>query len=101
MATVRLVVNFRVKPGRYPDLLESIKAVKKAIGQLGGSLIVNRQIVGPETGNIFAVAVYEDWAAFAKSRTDPELTRAVDAIRTNRDPAFDAITVSLSEEVTI
>jgi hypothetical protein len=101
MAAVRLVVNFRVKPGRYPDLFEGIKAVKKAVGQLGGSLVVNRQVIGPETGHIFVVTVYADYAAFAKSRTDPDLTRAVDAIRNNTDPAHDAITVSLNEEVAI
>ena len=35
MATVRGVVNFRVKPGRYDDLFKGIKAVKTVIEKIG------------------------------------------------------------------
>lgn len=101
MAAVRVVANFRVKPGRYADLFEGLKALKKAMERLGATVVVNRQVAGPETGHILVVTTYADYAAFAKSRTDSDLTGAVDAIRNNRDPAHDAITVSLNEEVAI
>ena len=101
MATVRVVLNFRVKPGRYTDLFEGIKAVKKVIEKLGASLIVNRQAVGPETGNIFVVIAYADYAAYAKATSHPELSALVDAARNNPDPAWEGITITLNEEVEI
>jgi uncharacterized protein (DUF1330 family) len=101
MATVRGVVNFRVKPGRYADLIEGIRAVKKIIERLGANMVVNRQAVGPETGNIIVVVVYESWAAYAKVTSDPELQGLIDTMRNNANPAWDALTVSLNEEVAL
>jgi hypothetical protein len=101
MATVRGVVNFRVKPGRYADLFEGIKMVKKVIEKLGANVVVNRQAVGPETGHIFVVVVYESWAAYAKASADPELQGLIDTMRNNANPAWEEITVSLNEEVAL
>ena len=42
MATVRVVVNFRVKPGKEPDLLEGLRAVKKHHDRLGAGMFVVR-----------------------------------------------------------
>ena len=101
MAAVRGVVNFHVKPGRYADLFEGLKAVKRIVGRLGANMIVNRQTVGPEVGNIIAVIQYEDWAAYAKAASDPELAGLIDTMRNNANPAWDGIVVSLSEEITL
>ncbi len=101
MATVRGVVNFRVKPGRYADLFEGIKAVKKIIVRLGATLVVNQQTVGPEAGNIVVVIVYADYAAYAKAASDPELSGLIDMMRNNPDPAWEGLTVALNEEVTL
>ena len=101
MATVRGVVNFRVKPGRYADLFEGIKTVKKNIQRLGANLVVNRQVIGPETGNVIVVVVYADYAAYAKAASDPELSGLIDTMRNNPNPAWDTITVSLNEEVAL
>jgi hypothetical protein len=101
MATIRGVVNFRVKPGRYSDLFEGIKAVKKVIERLGATLVVNRQTIGPEPGNIFVVIAYQDYAAYAKAASDPEGAALIDAMRNNPDPAWEELTITLNEEVTL
>jgi hypothetical protein len=101
MATVRGVVNFRVKPGRYADLYEGLKTVKKIVGRLGANLVVNRQTVGPEVGNIFAVIQYENWAAYAKAASDSELQGLIDQMRNNANPSWETLTVTLNEEVAL
>jgi hypothetical protein len=101
MATVRQVVNFRVKPGRDADLLEAIRAVKKIIEPLGANVVVNRQVVGPEAGNIIAVVVYKDYAGYAKVASDPELSKLGDTMRNNSNLPWDAFTSALNEEVAL
>src|SRR5229473_742597 len=101
MATVRGVVNFSVKPGRYVDLFEGLRAVKKIVGRLGANLIVNRQTVGPEVSNIIAVVQYENWDAYAKAAADSELQGLIETMRNNANPAWDALTVALVEEVAL
>ncbi|HLW69939.1 MAG TPA: hypothetical protein VKS22_04895 [Candidatus Binataceae bacterium] len=101
MAAVRVVANFRVKPGRYADLFEGIKAVKKIAEGLGATGVVSRQTIGPETGNVFAVFVYKDHAAYAKVASDPAVTGLIDSMRNNPNPAWEGLTVSLNEEVAL
>jgi hypothetical protein len=101
MATVRGVVNFRVKPGRYTELFNGVKAVKAVVEKLGAKMIVNRQQIGPEVGNIFVVVAYPDYATYAKVAADPEFAGLIDSMRNNRDPAWEGITVTLNEEVEI
>jgi hypothetical protein len=101
MATVRGVVNFRVKPGRYADLFEDLKAVKNVIDRLGASLVVNRQILGQETGNIFVVIGYADYAAYAEAASDRELSGIIRAMLNNPNPPWDGLTTTLNEEVAI
>ena len=96
MATVRVVVNFRVKPGRYADLFEG-----KNVQRLGATLVVNRQDFGPEAGNIIVVVAYADYAAFAKASSDPELSGLIDTMRNNSNPAWEGLTVALNEEVAL
>lgn len=99
MATVRLVVNFRVKPGRYADLLEGLKAVKKNLERLGSMFHVNRVAVGNEVGHLIAVGQYADFGAYAKAASDAELIKLVDAMRSNPNPPWESLTTSLVEEV--
>ena len=101
MATVRGVVNFRVKPGRYTDLFKGIKAVKTVIEKIGATVIVNRQITGPEMGNVFVVIAYPDYATYAQAASHPELTALIEELRNNRDPAWEGLSSTLNEEVEI
>ena len=73
MATIRVVVNFRVKPGKEGDLFEGLRAVKKHHERLGAGFFVVRQAFGPEAGNIVAVGQYSNWDAFASCTRTPRL----------------------------
>jgi hypothetical protein len=99
MATVRLVVNFRVKPGRYADLLEGLKAVKKNLERLGSKFYVNRVAVGNDVGHLVAVGQHTDFAAYAKAASDAELNKLIDAMRGDPNPPWESLTTSLVEEV--
>ena len=98
MATVRGVVRVSRKPGRYADLFDGLKAVKKIIEGLDATVVVMRQVVGPETGNVIAVAVYKDYAGYAKVASDPALSGLIDAMRANPNPAWEGLTVSLTKK---
>jgi hypothetical protein len=80
-------------------MLEAIRAFKKIIEPLGANLVVNRQVAGPEAGNIFAVAVYKDYAGYAKVASDPEVSKFLDTMRNNPNLPWDGFTVALNEEV--
>ena len=81
MATIRAVLNFRVKAGKESDLLEAAKTVKKLVDRLGVTFFVVRQVVGPESGNIIAVHQYSDWNHFAKVQSDREIAQFVEGVR--------------------
>jgi len=99
MATVRLVVNFRVKPGRYVELLEGLKVVKKSFERLGSKFYVNRVAVGNDVGHLIAVGQHADFAAYAKAASDAELVQLVETMRNNPNPPWESLTTSLVEEV--
>ncbi len=101
MAAVRGVVNFRVKPGRYNDLFEGLRGVKKIVGKLGANMVVNRVAVGAEVGHIIAVVQYENMAAYAKAASDPELQGLIESMRNNPNPPWESLTSTLVEEVAI
>ncbi len=101
MAAVRVVVNFRVKPGKYADLFEGLKAVKKTVERLGATVVVTRQAFGPEAGNIVLVAQHASWDAFSKVTADPEFARLLETMRNNPNPAWESVTPVLYEEVTL
>ena len=90
-----------MKPGRYADLYEGLKAVKKIIEGLGATVVVSRQVVGAEAGNVIAGAVYKDFAGDARVASDPALSGLIDAMRANPNPAWEGLTVSLNEEVAL
>ena len=101
MATIRAVVNFRVKAGKEPDLLEAGKTIKKHFDRLGVPLVVVRQVAGPESGNIIAVVQYSDWNHFAKVQSDLEIAQFMEGVRRDTNPPWENLTVSISEEVAL
>jgi len=56
MAEVHAVAIFRVKPGRYADLFEALRPVKKTFERLGANVSVVRQAFGAETGSVVVSA---------------------------------------------
>ena len=101
MATVRVVVNFRVKPGKEAELLEGLKSVKQHHQRLGAGFMVVRQAFGPETGNIVAVGQYADWAGFAKLHSDPEFAQLLQGWRGNASLPWDSVVASVNEEIAL
>ena len=96
---VRAVVVFHPRPGKDSQLLEAIKAVKKIIERNGGALVVNRQVLGPQPGDVVAVSQYEDWSGYGKVRSDPELQQFLDRMRSNPDPPADVVASAAYEEI--
>ena len=101
MAEVHAVAIFRVKPGRYNDLFEALRPLKKVFERSGATVTVVRQEIGPEPGSVAVVSRYPDWNAWVNARGDQEFIRAREAMRNNPNPAFDSITIALLEEVAI
>jgi hypothetical protein len=101
MAAVRVVVNFRLKPGKEADLLQAAGAVKKHVERLGGTLLVVRQVAGPESENIVAIHQYSGWDHFAKAASDREFAQLFEGIRRDTNPPWESLTVSMSEEVAL
>jgi hypothetical protein len=101
MAGVRIVVIFRVKPGKEAALLEGIRAVKRHLDRVGESLTVVRQVSGPQPGSIAAVGQCSDWNHFAKVQSDPDFAKLLDGFRSDANPAWESITVAINEEITL
>jgi hypothetical protein len=101
MATIRVVVNFRVKAGKEGELLQAAGAFKKVVERLGGAYLVVRQVAGPETGNIVVVHQYTGWDHFAKAVSDREGVQLMEAVRRDTSPPYESFTVSISEEVAL
>jgi hypothetical protein len=101
MAAVRSVVNFHVRPGKYSQLFEVLKTIKKIVERAGGTLIVNREVFGPQPGNVVAVGQYPDWGTFAKFRSDAELEQFLERMRSNTDPPADVVASAVFEEVAL
>ena len=101
MATIRMVVNFRVKAGREAKLLEALRAAKKHNDRLGANFFVVRQVAGPEVDHIVAVIQYSDWNHYAKGASDPEVAQFLENVRRDTDPPWESLTVLISEEVAL
>jgi len=99
MAAIRLVVNFRVKPGRYTDLFEAARAFKKMVERFGGNYLVGRVTTGPDTGNILVVQVWPNWTTFDKARSDPETEKLLEATYNNPNPPYESFTTTVVEAV--
>ena len=98
---VRSVINFHVRAGKYNQLFEVLKTIKKIVERAGGTFIVSREVFGPETGNVVAVGQYPDWNAFAKFRSDGELDKFLEKVRSNIDPPADVVASAVFEEVAL
>jgi hypothetical protein len=101
MATVRVVVNFRMKPGKEAELLEGLKSVKQHHQRLGAGFFVVRHAYGPEAGNVVAVGQYSGWDGFAKLHSDPEFTKLLEGMRSNANPPWETVTAAVNEEIAI
>jgi hypothetical protein len=101
MATIRTVVNFRVKAGNEAKLLEALRAAKKLFDRLGTTFFVVRQVYGPESGNIAAVTQYSDWNHFARAQSDLEVAQFLETVRKDTNPPWDSLAVSVNEEVAL
>jgi hypothetical protein len=99
MAAIRLGINFRVKPGRYGELLESAKPFKKVVEKCGGEYLVGRITTGADTGNIIVVHAYPTWAAYDKANSDPEMQRLAQTIYSNANPPYESFIANMIEEV--
>ncbi|MGO8672637.1 MAG: hypothetical protein ACLQVD_14880 [Capsulimonadaceae bacterium] len=91
----------KVRPGKEKDLLELLKTVKKAVERAGGTYAVHREVFGPQPNNIVATAAYPDWGHLSKVRSDPELQKLMDRLRSTSDPAAEAVTSAVFEDVAI
>jgi hypothetical protein len=101
MATIRMVVNFRVKAGREANLLEALRAAKKHTDRLGANFFAVRQVVGPEPDHIAAVIQYSDWNHYAKAASDQEVAQFLENVRKDSNPPWESLTVSINEEVAL
>jgi len=99
MAAIRVGVNFRVKPGRYADLLETGRPFKKVIERCGGEYLVGRVTTGADNGHLIVVHTYPSWTAYDKAISDPEMQRLLQAVYNDANPAFESYTATIIEEV--
>jgi uncharacterized protein (DUF1330 family) len=98
---ITVATMLKVRPGKQSDLFETLKAVKKAVERAGGTYAVRREFAGPQPNNIIAVAQYPDWSHLGKVRSDPELQKTMDRVRSSSDPAAEVVTTTIFEDVAI
>ncbi len=98
---ITVATMFRVRPGKQSELFETLKTVKKAVERAGGTYAVRRQFAGPQPNNIIAVAQYPDWGHLGKVRSDPEVQKLLDRVRSSSDPAAEALTTTIFEDVAL
>jgi uncharacterized protein (DUF1330 family) len=91
----------KVRPGKEKELFEVLKTVKKIVERAGGTYAVSREVAGPQPNNILAVAQYPDWGHLGKVRSDPEYQKLMDRLRSSSDPAAEAVTSAIFEDVAI
>jgi hypothetical protein len=101
MAAVLSAVNVHVHPGRYAELFEALKTLKKIVERTGGTFTLNRQAIGPQPGNVVGLSRYADWGGYAKLRSDPEFVRLLETMRNNSNPPADIVASSVYEEVVL
>ena len=98
---IRAVTILKVRPGKEKEIFDTLKAVKKLVEHAGGTYSVSREVVGPQPNHIVAVAQYPDWSHVGKMRSDPELLKLMDRIRSSSDPAAEAVSSAILEDVAI
>ncbi|MGO9604017.1 MAG: hypothetical protein ACLQAT_11560 [Candidatus Binataceae bacterium] len=98
---ITVATMLKVLPGKEKEVLERLKTVKKIVERAGGTYAVRRQVAGPQPNHIAAVAQYPDWSHLGKVRSDPELQKLADQLRSSSDPAAEALTSAIFEDVAI
>lgn len=98
---ITVATMLKVRPGKQSELFENLKLVKKAVERAGGTYAVRREVAGPQPNNIITVAQYPDWSHLGKVRSDPELQKLMEKIRSSSDPAAEAVTTTIFEDVAI
>jgi hypothetical protein len=96
---ITLATMLKVRPGKQNELFENLKTVKKAVERAGGTYAVRREVAGPQPNNIITVAQYPDWSHLGKVRSDPEVQKLMDRIRSSSDPAAEPVTTTIFEDV--
>ncbi len=98
---ITVATMLKVRPGKGHELFENLKTVKKAVERAGGTYAVRREVAGPQPNSIITVAQYPDWGHLGKVRSDPELQKLIDRLRSSSDPAAEAMTTTIFEDVAI
>jgi hypothetical protein len=98
---ISAVITFRARDGRPGEQLENIKAVKRPVERVGGTLRVHSQTFGQQVNTVVAVSEYRDWTGLAKVRSDPEFVQIVERMRSGANPAADLIGGDLYEEIPV
>jgi len=98
---VTVAVTLKVHPGKQNELFETLKTIKKIVQRAGGTYVVRRQVAGALPNSIIAVSQYPDWNSLGKFRSDPELQKVMDQIRSSKEPAAEPVTTAILEDVAI
>ena len=98
---ITVALMLKVRPGKQNELFETLRSVKKAVERAGGTYAVRREVAGPQPNNIITVAQYPDWSHLGKVRSDPELMKVMERVRSSSDPAAEPVTTTIFEDVAI
>ncbi len=102
IAQVRVI---RPRPGRRPDLLNTLARGKRIHERCGGSVRIFESATGPNVGAFLHVVETSDWKAYGEYRTkleaDPEYRALMAEIQNNRDPAAEIVSAEVIEEVSL
>jgi len=96
-----MVLTLHVRDGKYPEVVENLKMAKRVVERAGGTFHVMRQVAGPAPQSLSTVAEYPDWNALAKARSDPDMVRLQERVRTAASPSADALATLILEDVAI
>jgi len=98
---ISAVTVLKVRPGKEKEIFETLKTVKKIVEHAGRTYSVSREVVGPQPNHIIAVAQYPDWSHVGKVRSDSELQKTMERVRSSSDPAAEVVTTTIFEDVAI
>jgi hypothetical protein len=98
---ITVALMLKVRPGKQNELFETLRSVKKAVERAGGTYAVRREVAGPQPNNLITVAQYPDWSYLGKVRSDPEFMKVMERVRSSADPAAEAQTATIFEDVAI
>jgi hypothetical protein len=79
------------------EKISGLGILKKVVGKLGAHFRAFRSR-GGDPIRIFAVAEWADVAAWTKGQSDPELVALADGMRTNANPPWETMSITIIEE---